>query len=538
MVPIGRPPEHSPRRFLIFLLAAFAVSAFFRFHNPTVPDPDSLYHLRHAHLYVERGPLLKSFPWIVYSTVNRFSSDIGYGFHVLLIPFSLLRNPVLGIKLAALFETIAVMAMLYATMRRQGILYYYAWPFVLLFLGPPMLYTFLMARPQTLTMGFAALLLSFMVAGGTWGVLLSSLAISFVHLNISLVIPVVVVTAGVVKGINERVWEWRKAAAALIGLGLGWLLRPNPLGTAKLEYVQVVVHALIRQKRIPLLFGREWLPLAPAEALSIFSAFVFIWAILAAVFLVAALVRRGGLSPRDRTFLWGSLALSLIFYAVTILNTKRATPLWGVFAVMFVAKAFTSFLDPAKLKPGQLLKHEPRLALALLVGTLFALMVWDVTDEHVIQRRWLGRDPYRLKAASDWLRHNSRPGEVVFNVSWGAFPELFFWNTHNYYVSGLDPVFLFAYDERLYWKAHHLATGEATSYTSGAMDYRAGTREDTYTVLRRDFNASYILVERRRNMGLSYYLETNPHFTRCFQDKQVSVYQIAPSRAPAAVGRP
>lgn len=525
-------------RFAAFLAGATLVALFFRLRDPSIPDPDSFYHFRHAALYAEKGLLLKSFPWLVYSIINRFSSDIGYGFHVLLIPFTFLRDPVLGARLAAAFETVAVLVMVYAVMCRQRVRYAAAWPFMLLFLGPPMLYTFLMTRPQTLTMGFAALLLSRMAAGSAWGVLLSSLALSFFHLNVFPIIPVIVVVAGVVKRATEGTWEWLKWLAAVVGIGLAWIARPNPLGTARLEYVQVLVHALVRQKRIPLLFGREWLPISLADAGSMFTSFLVVWLLLMAIFLIAALSRRGKLSAGERTFLWSSLLLSLLFFAVTVLNTKRTTPLWGVFAVMFVAQAFTCFVDARegvvannrRVAPaptvGGFLKHDTRLVLSLLVAVLFALMAWDVVNQHVFQRRWQPSNPYRMKAASEWLAAHSRAGEVVFNVDWGMFPELFFWNTRDHYVSGLDPIFLFAYDPKLYWEAHHLATGDGTEYTWTSMEQRPEAREDTYTALRRDFRASYVVLQTRQTPALREYLESDRRFARRFEDGQVAVYEV------------
>lgn len=537
-------------QFALFLIGAVAVVCFFRLRDPGIPDPDSFYHFRHAALYAEKGLLLKPFPWLAYSIISRFSSDIGYGFHLLLIPFTFLRDPVLGARLAAVFEAIAVLVMVYAVARRHRMRYAAAWPFMLFFLGPPIPYTFAMTRPQTLTMGFAALLLSYLVKGSPWGVLLSSLALSFFHLNISPIIPAIVLVAGVVKGLNEKAWEWRKWLAALLGIVVGWLARPNPLGTAKLEYVQVLVHAVVRQKRIPLLFGREWLPITANDAISLFGYFLAIWVVLMVVFVAAAVRkhdRRVGCGaerravvredqgeagdkpgPAEGTLLWSSFLLSLAFFAVTVLNTKRATPLWAVFAVIFAAQAFTSFVAVHRTRAREFPSRDTRLVLSLLMAVLFALMVWEVVNQQMLQGRWMSGNAYRMRAASEWVRDHGRPGEIVFNVDWGMFPELFFWNARSYYVSGLDPLFLYAYDQRLYWKAHHLAVGDGTAYTWPTEQPQLQGGEDTYTVLRRDFRASYVALQTRQTPALQQYLESDRGFVRRFDDGQIAVYELLP----------
>jgi len=551
---IGEPGGAA--QFVAFLVVAVAVAALFRLAAPNVSDPDSFYHFRHAAVYAEKGLGYARFPWLVYSVVSRFSADLGYGFHVLLIPFTWVRDGIQGIKLAAIFETVAVLALMYWVMRRHRIACAGAWPFVLFFLGPPLTYTFLMARPQTLTMGFSALLLSFMVSGSAWGVLLASFAICFFHLNVFVIVPVVVAGAALVKTLvgspaslvprprsegrdggplkaglatgqaGRRPWEWRKWVAALAGMALGVALRPNPLGAVKLEYVQFVVHEIVRRKGIPLMFGREWAATTLGDTATFFTWFLLVWVGVMVLFVVAALARSEGGSSEDRTLLWSSLALSVLFFVVMVHSTKRATPLWATFAVIFVAKAFSQLLHGRAAKESKWLETETRLVVTWLVVAALLVMTGEVITQHLIYEQWAGRSSYRLSGAARWLEANSRPGEIVFDVNWDMFPELFFWDTRNRYVSGLDPIFLYAYDQALYWKAHHLERGPATSQTWGSMDREGAKMEDVHSVLKRDFAASYLVLESQRNGELEQYLDGDPRFERAHDDGEVVVYVI------------
>ena len=529
----GRTRLPGAGAYLFFALAAFVIAAFFRFHQGGAPDNDSFYHLRHAAIYAERGLVTREFPWLVYSIISRFASDIGYGFHVLLIPFAAMRDPLRGLQWASVFEAAAVLVMLYAVMRRHRLASPWAWPYLLLFLGPPILYTFLLTRPQTLTMGFAALLLSSLLTGRPWGALAAAFAISFTHLNISPIIPVIVGVAFVVRIITERTWDWRRAGFALGGMLLGWLARPNPLGVAKIEYVQMIVHTAVRQRGLPLLFGREWLPVPPADAFSMFSYFIVIWLGLALLFLAATVLRRGEVSAERRSLLWSSLLLSLGFFAVTVLNTKRATPLWATFGVIFSAAAFTSFVNLKEQQAKQLLGQEARMIVALCAALVFGLMVKDCVDQHLLQGRWGGGAPYRYQPAAGWIARDSRPGDIVYNVDWSAFPELFCWNAKNYYVSGLDPIFLYAYDPGLYWKTHHLQIADTTEYTCATQDCAKSKHEDTLTVLTRDFQARYVVLDTQQNVGLYYYLKDRPGVEQGYEGNGLAVFRL---KAPARHG--
>ena len=44
--------------------------------------------------------------------------------------------------------------------------------------------------------------------------------------------------------------------------------------------------------------------------------------------------------------------------------------------------------------------------------------------------------------AARWLTENTPPSSLVFNADWDDFPMLFFHDSHNAYVSGLDPTYL------------------------------------------------------------------------------------------------
>ena len=88
------------QRLALFLLAALAVSVHLHLSSNKFPDPDVFYHFRHAAIYAGGGLFSGEFPWIPYSVIGKFSSDIWYGFHVLLIPFAWAGDPLLAMRLA------------------------------------------------------------------------------------------------------------------------------------------------------------------------------------------------------------------------------------------------------------------------------------------------------------------------------------------------------------------------------------------------------------------------------------------------------
>ena len=66
-----------------------------------------------------------------------------------------------------------------------------------------------------------------------------------------------------------------------------------------------------------------------------------------------------------------------------------------------------------------------------------------------------GRDYTTFQDASMWLMEHTEPGERVYQTDWDNFPELFYFNTHNTYIVGLDPTFMYLANPELYllWRS-------------------------------------------------------------------------------------
>ena len=55
-----------------------------------------------------------------------------------------------------------------------------------------------------------------------------------------------------------------------------------------------------------------------------------------------------------------------------------------------------------------------------------------------------------LEEAAQWLKNNTPKEAVIFTTNWADFPQLFYFNPQNYYLFGLDPVYCYAYDPKLW----------------------------------------------------------------------------------------
>ena len=515
-----------------FAVVAIALASYLHLRPPNIPDRDALYHFRHAALYRERGPLISEFPWTAYSMVSKLGADIWYGFHLLLVPFTLDPDPVRGVKLAGVFDLAAMLVLVYAAMRIARVRLPLLWPLVVLSFAPYLLYRLLMTRPHVISIGFAALLLACAVEGSLWGVALVSFAITWLHLGFFWVIPLIIAVVAFTKWLTEAKCAWREALVALAGGLAGWVLRPNAIGAAKLVYIQIVQLALEKQKGVPLLFGADLVSgmqtleqHGPGSFLHHFLPALMLWS-LAAVILIAAATSQSELTPRHRTHLWTSLVLSAIMVTMMMRFSLRAVDLLSVFSVMLAAGIYTWVLAPGMKGESGFSTRANLRAVTVIGAAVIAFMLWQGGREHATVMPRLGYSPARLKLAAQWLQDNSAPGDIIFHAHWDLFPDLFFWNTKDRYIGGMDPIFQYAHDPALYWKAHHLYTGKFSSFTCGAPVCDPSNSEDTFTVLRRDFRASYLVLEQQRHPRLFRYALDDPRFQFVFDDGVIAVFWL------------
>jgi hypothetical protein len=83
-----------------------------------------------------------------------------------------------------------------------------------------------------------------------------------------------------------------------------------------------------------------------------------------------------------------------------------------------------------------------------------------------------------------WLRANVPPGQIIFNTDWDDFPRLFYYDSSHYYVSGLDPSYLYEKNpdlSRLY------------------EDITLGREEDPGPLIRDKFGARYVFSDNNHH---------------------------------------
>ncbi len=510
----------SPRRLLkgsVVALALAGFSAAAAFAPPLVSDPDSFYHLAHSAIYAERGIGFAEFPWTQFSVIKEIGADLWYGFHILGIPLANGADTMRALRLGEFAVMFASLLVIVAAFRALRVTRPFLWTLFLAFASADLLYRLAMFRPHPLSLALALLLFAFLAREKRGNALIRFFLLGFLaswlHLSLLWLPFMVVLAVCCAKAALRRPLPFFGVASWTAGVFLGIFARPNPSGALRLAYIQVA--RLMQEKSLPLQFGIELRPFAWENFVDQF--------IPLAVFLLAGIAfylwfssrRPSALDAETHQTLIPAAALTALFAALAFLSARRAGELAVGFAAIFLAILWNA-LRKKNLVPRAILFLAIPLVLFMIGKNLFRVITYLPN----------AYDPTLFRDAALYLRDHSQPGEIVFNPHWDRFGHLFLWNQSNYYINGMDPIFEYAYDPRLYWKTHFIAKDQAGALTCGAIRCTPATSEETYSVLKRDFRASYIAVEKFRLPNFAAYVASDARFTKVFEDARVAVYTI------------
>lgn len=483
--------------FVLFMLFTGLV----QFSTPNMPDNDGFYHIKMAYLMRTEG-LKPDFKWLPLTILNpREYYDHHFLFHVLLIPFTF-GDLVLGAKWGAVvFASLSFLAVWWL-LKKQKIPYASLWSLGLLAVSEAFIYRMSITRAQSLSLALLALALHWLLTGKY-----ARLAVlGFLYVWFYNAFPLLLGVAGaytVAEWLLARRLDLRPLAFSSLGIALGLLI--NPYFPYNIIFAfQHILPKLVEATSVSV--GNEWYPYTTGQLLenSPFALAVF----CSAVFALGFSGRR--MDVRTATTLFLACLFGLMLF-----QSRRFVEYFPPFALIFAAFAWAPVLESLRSRPRQPAGHSTMvlwlrsLAPALVLLATLAPFTWVTLQD--AQDSIQGAKPYHLYAgASAWLSANTPPGERVFQTDWDDFPRLFFYNTHNTYLIGLDPTYMQLYDADLYavW-----------------VDITRGNVADPSDLISGSFDAHYILSDHRHRSFLER-AEADPGLQEVYRDEDAVVFAV------------
>jgi len=481
---IGADSRRAEGRLDLAVAAVFGivVMVILQTATPWLADNDSFYHIKMARLLPELG-FVDRFPWLHWTLFRDAFVSHHHGFHVVLAPFAIASDAltgglVLGAKAASVLSMGATALMFCVVLRELAVPRALLWLFALA-CAPWHFWvrlSYIRAPMVALPLLLVALWLMLRNRPRWLAVVAFALTQLYNGAVLLILLPVAFFLAALIRQADFRP-ALRHGAAVAVGIAAGFVLHPYfpaNLGFLRTQIFDTGLGA-------PREAGIEWQPYAAAFFVRMCAALMIIWVVC----VIVRLWRGGGLSMRSTAL----LLLNVLFLALT-LKARRFIEYWPVFALMNAADLTVCRAATGKGLSAATIRTRSRWALIAALSAAVVGFANLLTARGMIEPSY---DPAAVRGPMRFLAETSPAGSIVFTDDWDVFPYCFYWNHHNRYVVGLDPVFTTARFPEL-WNRYRLITrGQTPAHlpplTAGGRERPVGL-EDILTF----FEADYVLV--------------------------------------------
>ncbi|MFH1849460.1 MAG: hypothetical protein ABH879_04710 [archaeon] len=469
---------------LLAAAVALLVHGFLQFSFESLAGSDGFYHVKISEVYRERG-LLFEFPWMYHSIMNEHFVDPHLLFHVCIIPFTY-GDLILGGKAAVvLFNTISAVVF-YLVLKRLNRAYPFAW-FLCYLLGS----AFFLQKAQYLraVILFQSILfvsLYLIVRKRNWHVFALSW-ISVYFYGSFVFIPFF----AFVHFLAEFLYSRKRLAdvqdclmpflVSVAGMAAGLVANPYFPHNLRLYYVEFIVNQFVN----PLgLLIQEWAPFSPG-AFAGAAGFHLVLSLIAIPYMMR---------KRDKGTVYFFALLVLL--TIGLVRSRRMLEYFVPVAVLFYSSM------------GRTGRRALPAAAAVAVIGLF-LFSFQSTLASLRASSHMGE----TEGCMGWLSANTPQGSIVMSW-WHEFPSMYFYNQHNYYIVGLNPNWLYAFDAQSYGLYSSVIFNKIHS-VGDAMVY---------------FNSQQFLLRKGAVLPDEKYLyarlKTDPGFRTAYEDNGCVVFSV------------
>lgn len=447
----------------VFLFSFFSI-VYFSVNNLISLD-DPLFHIRFAEILKERGfSAFSQFHWLYFSKISlnqQYFIYYNFLFYLILLPFTYISPLVLALKLYGIFFASLSFSIFYWFLLKIRIRNSFVWLVLLLsILNYSAIWRFLMARPFTLAPALLIIELYFLYKKKYWGVFFISLMYFYWHTATFFLPLIVAMLFMAFENFYGKKIDWKLAVSSLFGVAIA-LIGALFFAPGLFHYMKDIIFGVYQDtiigKKVNISEGVELYPVNFIDYIKT-NTIIISFFIIAVVFEIYRYVLEkkniiGELNKVDRNErpLKGSLFfLSLLFFLGNFLS-KRNNDFFLFFSAAYVAVSFDYFINFIKINSAPVRK-------SLTVGFFVLVFYLFLGNGLFLNDQIASAGPYdSLKGTAEWLKENTNDGDVIFNVTWNWFPALFYYNTHNYYIAGIEPRFLYDYSPEMYWSWWHIS---------------------------------------------------------------------------------
>ncbi len=546
--------------FLVFIVA-FVLFYIVQFSSENLAGNDTYLYIKLADM-IKSGGLIKEFPWLSATMINENFTGLHFLYYILLVPFTFLGSLVIGAKVASIFFLSLMLATFYTVLKNLKLKFGYVWILLLLASSAYFLMRMNFARPLNLSVIFMLLIFFSLIKRNNLLLFATSFLFVWAHGSFPLSILLAFIFF-IVNYIFKKELYCESILFSLAGITLANLINPffpNNLNYFSIYYLSPTPYFLTSQIS-------EWQPIGLGDLfLSDATILIIPFIILSITYVFSSVIgfinkkkELGAFSPQpsdERLRLGGVVEesakenkiiisflflISITFFIGTLLQ-GRFIDYWVPFAVMFIAFYFEFiYFDFAKNdKIKRVLekikfykffsKENAKMALVCFAFIILAISIYNKAS--LVSQRYSRDSSKNIEETALWLKENTPKKSIVFNVNWGDFSKLFFYDSDNYYILGLDPKFLYLKSPEKYW----LYTNIGKGIVCGKENCDEGNNENNNEkrsirdIIKTDFRADFVYVptsyEDFDYANLINAMDNNSSFEKVFENEGGEVWEV------------
>lgn len=457
-----------------FILVFVAIFVAFYFYGdsklPYFTDPDSLYHVGMAKYMIKNGLIIHHFPYLNFTNLNKNFVDWHFLFHLVLIPFIKIFGEINGPKILGISLLAGTFGIIYLIFKEKKLKLAWLYTLILFFLMPAAFYfrmTFIRASVLSLFLIILSIFLLIKNKPVYIGILIFVYVYSY-YGSIVIFIPFLVyLIIQIIKKekINYQILIW-----TLVGFVAGIVINPYFPKNIHIFYLQLIAAAQNNR----LYAGAEWLDQGT-------------WDWFYDSMMVILLFFSGIIITMLKNIKQDSQILAILLFSLALLimqwKSVRFIEYWPVIGGLTGFLLIGPYIERVVLSFRKNWKTIEVWFMIILVTVFIQEGIFHGIWEYWGLKKIIPKyTPIieQLQTVGTFLKDNSNQGDVVF-ARWDFFPELFYFNQKNYYIVGLDPIFLEDYNKELFDK-----------YIDLTMNNKSNLTEK---IIKDDFHAKWVVVD-------------------------------------------
>lgn len=474
-------------------------------------DGDMFYHLKMTLLFIDYG-FQRGFPWLPYTSLRDFYIDHHFGYHVALIPFVKIFGPLFGAKVFHILSIWFISVLIYYGSKKYSGSNIIAFFCAIL----PLTSILFVARigiEKAAASGVALSLLYILVlfSGRLKLIFFLSFFYVFWYGGWPLVLVFSFIWSLILFSKEKSLKAWREFFYALVGVILALIIHPSFPGNLVFYYEQIIKIAFLNDIQVGPI-ASEWIgfdSILPFICYITFPLLCFIVGILSVI-----IQRRRNISPK----LFFMVIITFLFFLFTI-KARRMLEYFIPYASFLFAfvwadrriflEIFHDIADKYRLMLQRVFMFFIFICFCVAGYGYYSSALW-ITDR---EDYYFGFDVY--KGASLWLLENVPSNEIIVNMLWEEFPQLFFHDSEHRYISGLDPRFLIYGNKDIAQRYYSLPT--------------LSDDESIYFFVRDQLHSSYIIVNNKIEYLKKFNerLSNSSFFQEAYNDSFIIIYKLA-----------